>query len=143
MKNASSQLVNDLSYPPAASAITSFGDNTAIVLPYTSNKTDILNTIAGLVASGGGTDFIGAFLNPGSGAIDVTKNRSGDRYIVFMTDAFENLSAAQENSIITAAKAANIRITSYNVCYTKLLRENIAIHGLIFKLIHQRRPDSP
>ncbi len=115
MKNASSQLVNDLSYPPAASAITSFGDNTAIVLPYTSNKTDILNTIAGLVASGGGTDFIGAFLNPGSGAIDVTKNRSGDRYIVFMTDAFENLSAAQENSIITAAKAANIRVFTVTV----------------------------
>ncbi|MBE0645951.1 MAG: choice-of-anchor D domain-containing protein [Bacteroidetes bacterium] len=115
MKNASSQLINDLSYPPAASAVTTFGDNTTIVLPYTNNKTDILNTVAGLTASGGGTDFIGAFLNPVSGAIDVTKNRSGDRYIIFMTDAFENLTAAQENSIITAAKAANIRVFTVTV----------------------------
>ncbi|MFA6235401.1 MAG: VWA domain-containing protein, partial [Bacteroidota bacterium] len=115
MKNASSQLVNDLSYPPAASGITTFGDATTIALPYTSNKTDILNTIASLTASGGGTDFVGAFLNPVSGAIDVTKNRSGDRYIVFMTDAFENLTAAQENSIITAARAANIKVFTVTV----------------------------
>ncbi|MFZ1728911.1 MAG: choice-of-anchor D domain-containing protein [Bacteroidota bacterium] len=115
MKNACSQLVNDLSYPPAASGITTFGDNTTIALPYTSNKTDILNTISGITASGGGTDFIGAFLNPGSGAIDMTKNRSGDRYIIFMTDAFENLTAVQENSIITAAKAANIKVFTVTV----------------------------
>ncbi|MBR9979024.1 MAG: choice-of-anchor D domain-containing protein [Bacteroidetes bacterium] len=115
MKNASTELVNDLSYPPAGSVITTFGDNTTIELPYSNNKTNILNTIAGLTASGGGTDFIGAFLNPGSGAIDATKNRPGTRYIIFMTDAFENLTAAQEQSIITAARAANIRIFTVSI----------------------------
>jgi hypothetical protein len=115
MKSASSQLVGDLSYPPAASAITTFGDNTTIVLPYTSNKTDILNTIAGLTASGGGTNFVGAFLNAGSGAIDVTKNLPGARYVVFMTDAFENLTAAEENAIITAARAANIKVFTVSI----------------------------
>ena len=115
MKSASSQLVGDLSYPPAASAITTFGDNTTVVLPYTSNKTDILNTIAGLTASGGGTNFVGAFLNAGSGAIDVTKNLPGARYVVFMTDAFENLTAAEENSIITAARAANIKVFTVSI----------------------------
>ncbi len=115
MKNASSQLVSDLSYPPAASVITTFGDNTSIVLPFTNDKPSILNTIAGLTASGGGTNFVGAFLNPGSGAIDVTKNLPGDRYIIFMTDAFENLTLAEENSIITAARAANIRVFTVTV----------------------------
>ncbi|MDX9759844.1 MAG: choice-of-anchor D domain-containing protein [Bacteroidota bacterium] len=115
MKDASSQLVNDLSYPPAGSVITTFGDNTTIVLPYTTNKTPILNTISGLTASGGGTDFIGAFLNAGSGAVDVTKNLPGERYVVFMTDAFENLTAAEENSIITAARAANIKVFTVSI----------------------------
>lgn len=115
MKDASSQLVNDLSYPPAGSVITTFGDNTTIVLPYSSNKTSILNTIAGLTASGGGTNFVGAFLNPTSGAVDATKNQPGERYIVFMTDAFENLTAAEENSIITAARAANIKVFTVSI----------------------------
>lgn len=115
MKNASSQLVNDLSYPPAGSAVTTFGDNTTLVLPYTSNKTSILNTISGLTASGGGTNFVGAFLNAGSGAIDVTKNLPGERYIIFMTDAFESLTAAEELSIVNAARAANIRVFTVSI----------------------------
>ncbi|MCB2206412.1 choice-of-anchor D domain-containing protein [bacterium] len=115
LQSASTQLVSDLSYPPAASVITSFDDDSRILTPYTSNKADILNTISALTASGGGTDFEGAFLDAGTGAIDVTKNRPGDRYIVFMTDAFQGLTTAIENQIINAANAANIRVYTITV----------------------------
>ncbi|MBN1446955.1 MAG: choice-of-anchor D domain-containing protein, partial [Bacteroidetes bacterium] len=110
LKDASTQLVNDLSYPPAASAIVGFDDDTRILLPYTSNKATILSTIAGLTHTSGSTDLSGAFLDANTGAIDVTKNRSGDKYIVFVTDAFENITSALENQIIIAARAANIRV---------------------------------
>ncbi len=115
LQDASTQLVTDMSYPPAASAVTSFDDDSRILTPYTSNKPAILSTIAGLTASGGGTDFQGAFLDAVTGAIDVTKNRSGDKYIVFMTDAFQNLTTAIENQIITAARAADIKVYTVTV----------------------------
>jgi|GEM_PF-1452173 len=110
LKEASTQLVNDLSYPPAASGIVGFDDNTQILLPYTSSQAAVLSTIAGLTHTSGSTDLPGAFLDANTGAIDVTAGRSGDKYIVFVTDAFENITPALENQIITAARNAGIRI---------------------------------
>jgi len=115
VKVASSQLVQDLSYPPAMTGITTFADNPFIELEYTSDKQRILNTIDGLRASGGGTDFATAFLHPTSGALAFTENRPGERYIIFMTDAFETMSAAIEQQIIIAARNANIRIFTVTV----------------------------
>lgn len=115
LKNASTQLVQELSYPPAASAVTTFDDSSAILQSYTSDRTAILNAITSLAPTGGGTDFYGAFTDAVTGAIDVTKNRAGDKYIVFMTDAFQNLTSALESQIITAARAADIKVYTVTV----------------------------
>jgi len=115
LKDASTQLVQELSYPPAASAVTTFDDSSAILTPYTSNRASILSAISSLAPTGGGTDFYGAFTDAVTGAIDVTKGRAGDKYIIFMTDAFQNLTAALETQIINAARAADIKVYSVTV----------------------------
>jgi WD40 repeat protein len=110
MKMAATQLVNDLSYPPASTGITTFADLPTVRLDYTQDRAAILASISSMSASGGGTDFIEAFMHPTAGAIAFTTNRPQPRYIVFITDAVQVLTAAQETQIITAARAANIRI---------------------------------
>lgn len=110
MKMAASQLVNDLTYPPAATGITTFSDNPSIRLQYTSDKAAILASIDSMRASGGGTDFITAFMDPVAGAIAFTANRPQPRYIVFITDAVQIMTNPQVTQIVTAARAANIKI---------------------------------
>ena len=115
LKAASTRLVQSTSYPPAGSGITVFDDTSTIIQQYTSNKTAILNGISSLAATGGGTDFYGAFMDATSGAIDFTSGRPGDRYLIFMTDAFQALTPAQETSIINAARAQSIKVFTVTV----------------------------
>ncbi|MBI5648251.1 MAG: choice-of-anchor D domain-containing protein [Ignavibacteriae bacterium] len=110
-KTAASVLVRSLNFPPAQVGITTFTDDSFITLPFSGDTTQILSSIASLTTvSRSGTDFLGACLDPTTGALDFTKNRTGDRYIIFITDGAQNLLAADEQRIITAAVAANLRI---------------------------------
>lgn len=110
LKAASTQLIQDMSLPPAGVGINTFSDAPAVRLQYTSDKAAVLASIDSLRASGGGTDFLTAFMDPTAGSIAFTANRPGARYIIFMTDAFESMTTAQENQIINAARAANIKV---------------------------------
>ncbi len=137
MKAAATQLVNDLSYPPAATGITTFADNPVIRLDYTSDKAAILASIDSMRATGGGTDFITAFMDATAGAIAFTANRPMPRYIVFITDAVQIMNATQENQIIAAARAANIKIftvsLSPNTINTSLRRIATGTSGAWFE----------
>ncbi|MDH7516242.1 MAG: choice-of-anchor D domain-containing protein [Bacteroidota bacterium] len=110
-KTAATELIRSLEHPPARTGIVTFDDNTYITLNHTSDTTLILSTIAALsTKSSGGTDYVGAFLDPVTGAIDFTRTQPGERYIIFLTDGNYNMLPADEQAIITAVQAAGIRV---------------------------------
>ncbi len=109
-KKSAQSLVRSLQIPPGRVGITAFDDNSAIRLAHSTDTAAIQSTLASIAATGGGTDFYGAFMDPTTGAIDFTKNAEGLRYIIFITDAFQSISSSGEATIISAAKAAGIKI---------------------------------
>lgn len=116
-KSAASNLVRSLKIPPGSVGITAFGDDSNIHLPFSQDSSQIQSAITSLLPTGNGTDFYGAFIDAGTGALDFTKSGPGTRYIVFITDALQQLSTAAENQVINAAKAAGITI--FTITMTK------------------------
>ncbi len=112
-KSAATELVRMLTYPPAQTGIVTFDDNTKIALDYTEDTSAIHTAIRNLKTNqGGGTDFVGAFLDANTGAIDFTRNRAGERYIIFLTDGNQTVLAADEQAIINGLRAAGIKLYS-------------------------------
>ncbi len=109
-KSAATTMIDLFNFPPTEAGITTFHDFPSIVLPWTSDKSSVLNAISGISANGNATDLYKAFMDPSAGAIPFTSGRTGKRAIVFLTDAYEILTTTEVNQIIAAANAANIAI---------------------------------
>jgi len=113
-KDAATEFVKLMDFPPARMGITVFYDESAIWEPYTTDKARVLQRISDIYSFGATTDVHGGFVDPTTGSIDFTKGEPATRYIIIFTDDYHTLPQQWQSEIFNSAISNNIKV--FTVC---------------------------
>ncbi len=105
-KSAAEAWIDALPGNGSECALTAFTTDNFIVNDFTTDKNQLKNSMATLLA-GGGTDFDAALLNPLAGSLLIAEGGSHKKVVVLITDG---LAGGDEDAIVNKAKQINATV---------------------------------
>lgn len=135
-KTAANVWIQHLNTNPSECAITSFDNMSYLNQDFTYDKSKLRNALNTLFPIGG-TDYNAGFLTALTGGLDVCKNGTNKRIIIFLSDGMPG-SSTQTQNIINDAKTNNISIYSVTLgmpCPQDLKDISLNTGGLWFENI--------